>query len=328
MKSRTLDFFFKKSNGGQASILSVQNETHEQQQNPKGGKRNDIPTTNNNRPHKFVRVKLGDNVNHFVVERDPGLRKQINEYHPNDREKLMRDKVQEEIRKEIGEAKFCIILDESQDRAEREQMTIVLRFVDKFGILKEQFLDLVHVKNTASLTLKEELYQVFSYHNLNIKNVRGQGYDGASNMLGEFNGLKALISKDSPYAYYLMALLKDMMNYMLINQQSEIAHNVAHEGTKTGKGLNQIGNLQRATDTRWSSHLNSSTSLMRTFSATGKVLKTVIKEGNSEKCASVDAAYDCLMSFEFVFILHLMGELLGLTDNFCQAFTTSWLRHS
>ena len=103
------------------------------------------------------------------------------------------------------------------------------------------------------------------------------------------------------------------------NQQFEIAHNIAHEGTKTGKGLNQIGNLQRATDTQWSSHLNSITSLMRTFSATGKVLKTVIKEGNSEKCASVDAAYDCLMSFEFVFILHLMGELLRLTDNLCQA---------
>ena len=57
---------------------------------------------------------------------------------------------------------------------------------------------------------------------------------------------------------------------------------------------------------------------MRKFSATGKVLKIVIKEGNSEKCASADAAYDCLMSFEFVF-LHLMGELLGLTDNLCEA---------
>ena len=38
---------------------------------PEGRKRNDIPTTNNNRPHKFVRVELGDNVNHFVVERNP-----------------------------------------------------------------------------------------------------------------------------------------------------------------------------------------------------------------------------------------------------------------
>ena len=77
---------------------------------------------------------------------------------------IFASKVQEEVRKEIVEAKFCIILNESQDRAEREQMAIVLRFVDKFGILKERFFDLVHVKNTASLTLKEELYQVLSYH--------------------------------------------------------------------------------------------------------------------------------------------------------------------
>ena len=93
MKSRILDFFSKKSNGGQASIPSVQNETQEQQQNPAERKRNDITTTNNNRPHKFVRFKLGDNVNHFVVEHAPGLHKQINEYHPNDREKVMREYV-------------------------------------------------------------------------------------------------------------------------------------------------------------------------------------------------------------------------------------------
>ncbi|XLU31147.1 hypothetical protein S245_067213, partial [Arachis hypogaea] len=30
----------------------------------------------------------------------------------------------------------------------------------------------------------------------------GQGYDGASNMRGEWNGLQALFLKDSPQAYY------------------------------------------------------------------------------------------------------------------------------
>ena len=33
--------------------------------------------------------------------------------------------------------------------------------------------------------------------------MRGQGYDGASNMRGEFNGLKTLILKENPYAYYV-----------------------------------------------------------------------------------------------------------------------------
>jgi len=33
--------------------------------------------------------------------------------------------------------------------------------------------------------------------------VRGQGYDGASNMRGEFNGLRALIMRENSSAYYI-----------------------------------------------------------------------------------------------------------------------------
>ncbi|GKB46942.1 zinc finger MYM-type protein 1-like protein, partial [Tanacetum coccineum] len=36
-----------------------------------------------------------------------------------------------------------------------------------------------------------------------LKELRGQGYDGASNMRGEFNGLKALILKENESTYYV-----------------------------------------------------------------------------------------------------------------------------
>lgn len=39
------------------------------------------------------------------------------------------------IRKGIGNAKFCIIVDESRDESKREQMAIVLRFVVKDGFI-------------------------------------------------------------------------------------------------------------------------------------------------------------------------------------------------
>ncbi|KAK1372545.1 zinc finger MYM-type protein 1-like [Heracleum sosnowskyi] len=71
-------------------------------------------------------------------------------------------------------------------------MAIVVRFVDKSGFVRERFLDLVHVKDTTSLTLKTEICAILSHHNLNVQNIRGQGYDGASNMRGEWNGLQAL----------------------------------------------------------------------------------------------------------------------------------------
>ena len=44
---------------------------------------------------------------------------------------------------------------------------------------------------------------MFMDYNLTFAMVRGQGYDGASNMKGNSNGLKKLIMDESPSAYYV-----------------------------------------------------------------------------------------------------------------------------
>ncbi|KAK8321710.1 hypothetical protein V6Z11_A12G120300 [Gossypium hirsutum] len=84
--------------------------------------------------------------------------------------------------------------------------------------------------------------------------------------------------------------------------------------------MNQIGTLQRPGETRWSSHLNSITSLLKMYNATSAVLKN-LKNTASNYSQRGDAhnAYNRLRSFEFIFILHVMKEVLGITDNLCQA---------
>lgn len=69
-------------------------------------------------------------------------------------------KVNETIHKEIGNAKFCIIVDEARNESMNEQMAIVLRFVDKDGFVREHFCGLVHVSNTAAVTLQNGIYFV------------------------------------------------------------------------------------------------------------------------------------------------------------------------
>jgi len=44
---------------------------------------------------------------------------------------------------------------------------------------------------------------MISSHKLSISKLRGQGYDGASNMRGEFNGVHKLIRDENPYAFYV-----------------------------------------------------------------------------------------------------------------------------
>ncbi|CAL9019916.1 unnamed protein product [Prunus brigantina] len=113
-----------------------------------------------------------------------------------------------------------------------------------------------------------------------IEAVRGQGYDGASNMRGEWNGLQALILNDCSYAYYVhclahrlqLALIASSREVIHVHhfftkltsivnivgasckrndelknaQAAEIEHMIAIDELETGKGMNQIGTLQRA----------------------------------------------------------------------------------
>ncbi|TYG36709.1 hypothetical protein ES288_D13G084800v1 [Gossypium darwinii] len=176
-------------------------------------------------------------------------------------------------REEIGDRKFSIIVDEARDESKKEQMAIILRFVDKQG--------------------QNVIFDVLLQHSFDIQNIRGQCYDGVSNMRGEFYSLQALILNDCRYAYYV--------NYF------------AHR-------RNQIGTLQRPGETRWSSHLNSVTSLLKMYNATSTILEN-LKNITSNYSQRGDAhnAYNKLRSFEFIFILHMMKEVLGVTDNLCQA---------
>ena len=47
----------------------------------------------------------------------------------------MANRVQQMICEEVGDKYFCILIDETQDISKREQMTIILRFVNNHGIL-------------------------------------------------------------------------------------------------------------------------------------------------------------------------------------------------
>ncbi|KAH1046827.1 hypothetical protein J1N35_037611 [Gossypium stocksii] len=84
--------------------------------------------------------------------------------------------------------------------------------------------------------------------------------------------------------------------------------------------MNQIGTLQRPGETRWSSHLNSVTSLLKMYNATSIVLENLKNTAsNYSQRGEAHNAYNRLSSFEFIFILHIMKEVLGITDNLCQA---------
>ncbi|GAV70253.1 LOW QUALITY PROTEIN: Dimer_Tnp_hAT domain-containing protein/DUF4371 domain-containing protein, partial [Cephalotus follicularis] len=295
-----------------------------------------------------------EKVNEVVLNNAPKNAKYTSPPIQKDILHVISSNVRSVIRDEIGDAKFCLLVDEARDESKREQMSLVLRFVNKEGFVLERFFDLLHVKDTSASTLKEEIFATFSYHNLNIQNIRGQGYDGASNMRGEWNGLQALILNDCPYAYYVHCLAHRLqlalvsasrevisVHHFFLNlafiinivgasckrndelhaaQVAEIELLISIDELDTGSGVNHIGTLQRAGDTRWSSHFCSVSSLLRLYNPTCTVLGKIVEDGSTySQRGEACVAYDLLTSFEFVFILYLLKEIMEITDILYQA---------
>ena len=98
---------------------------------------------------------------------------------------------------------FSILVDESHDILVKEQMSLVLHYVNKKEIIIERFLGIVHVVSTTASSLKYAIKCLLCEHNLSLSKLRGQDYNGASNMQGDINGLKTLILKENKLAFYV-----------------------------------------------------------------------------------------------------------------------------
>ncbi|XP_058758385.1 uncharacterized protein LOC131631618 [Vicia villosa] len=107
------------------------------------------------------------------------------------------------IMEELGERQIFVLIDESRDISVKEQMAVMLRILNDKGKVVERFIALHHVKYTTSEAQKDALYGILDRHTLCISRIRGQGYDGTSNMRGEFNGLQRKILDKNPYAFYV-----------------------------------------------------------------------------------------------------------------------------
>ncbi|XP_023745466.1 uncharacterized protein LOC111893639 [Lactuca sativa] len=237
---------------------------------------------------------------------------------------LISTTVRKMICAEINGGKFCLLVDEARDQSNKEQMSIVLRFLNKDGFIMERFFGLVHVPDTTAKTLKNAIYSVLSRNNLDLKSIRGQGYDGANNMralVAASQGVVALQKFFTRLSFVInvVGASSKRTDQHRDAQAEEIAYKISIDELETGRGLNQIGTLQRAGDTRCSSHRKSVLSLIKMFSPTCEVLLKIIKDGTGSIKGDVDSAYEAITTFEFIFVLHLEKEIMKITDLLCQS---------
>ncbi|XP_035837174.1 zinc finger MYM-type protein 1-like [Helianthus annuus] len=256
-----------------------------------------------------------------------------------------------QILEELGDDVFSLLVDESCDVSKKEQMAVVIRFVDKVGIVKERFIGLVHVKETSAITLKTAIDDILARYGLSLKRIRGQGYDGASNMSGEFNGLRALILKENVSAFYIHCFAHQLQLVVVAvahkhtpiwrvfetitcltnavcassKRQDMLRENQRRQLEKmedvlcTGSGLNQEMTLSRPGDTRWNSHYKTLSRLISLYPNIMEVLGWLVETGQTLPCSrQADGLLEDMKKYDFVFYIHLMEHILNITHTLSQ----------
>ena len=117
---------------------------------------------------------------------------------------VIRDVIAERIIKEVKNAQFFSILaDEACDISNKEQQSLVLRFVDENNEIREEIICFLHCDSGLSGELLAKLIMDKTHKlGLSVDKCRGQGYDGAGSMAGRVKGVAAQISTIYKFAVY------------------------------------------------------------------------------------------------------------------------------
>ena len=83
---------------------------------------------------------------------------------------------------------------------------------------------------------------------------------------------------------------------------------------RSGQGLNQETNLKRLSDTRWGSYYGTILNLILIFSDVVDVLEIIEEDGLSDQKVEAQSIMRSILSFEFVFALHLMRNILEIIN--------------
>ncbi|XP_033123564.1 zinc finger MYM-type protein 1-like [Anneissia japonica] len=122
----------------------------------------------------------------------------------NEMLKLMAHQVLRQILQQINSSPFFTVMaDGNTDRSNRVKLTLVIRWVNDNFVVSEECLGLYYLSATNAKSIVNAIKDTITLFKIPLTKLRGQCYDGCSNMAGAKAGVATMIQKIEPRAVFM-----------------------------------------------------------------------------------------------------------------------------
>lgn len=251
---------------------------------------------------------------------------------------IIGDHIRSNIINKVKSAKwFTVIADEVTDVSNKEQLSLVLRYVNPDdGLLREDLVDFIECQSGISgQALSDMILAKLGSYGLELSLMRGQCYDGAGNMSGINVGASTLITNKYPLALYLhcashclnLAVVSGLENTLVRNMMGvvrragtffdahpkrQLALEKAINETQPAANKKKLGDLCR---TRWVQRLDALEAFQQLHSSVVACMESICEAGPRYwSTDSVTDAKGLLLSItasDFISALVVTNKCLG-----------------
>ncbi len=249
--------------------------------------------------------------------------------------RIMGDMLRKRISNEVKQAGFFSLLaDESKDASKKEQLAIIVRYVDENAIIHERFLTFVEATSLTAESLTAYLISTLTEHRLDPAYIVSQGYDGASVMSGSCSGVQQRLKEVAPcavyihcYAHKLNLALVDcvksiqfacdffcLLEALYVFISTSKAHNVFVAKQKELHPEKQVHRLQRLSDTRWACRQGAVNAICCTYDSLLATLEDISEGVDRAKAVEATGLLQ-IKSFKFLLLLIMFDRILTCTKS-------------
>eukprot|EP00112_Aurelia_sp_Birch-Aquarium-sp1_P023908 Seg732.10 transcript_id=Seg732.10/GoldUCD/mRNA.D3Y31 product="52 kDa repressor of the inhibitor of the protein kinase" protein_id=Seg732.10/GoldUCD/D3Y31 len=253
--------------------------------------------------------------------------------------RLCGDSVLKSLTQEIRDAKyFSVLADEAADISKIEQMSVVVRFVDKESNIREEFLGFTQCSEGLSgEAIAKTIKQALDDFGLDIEKCRGQGYDGAGSMAGKCSGAAVNIQREYPKALYVhcrshvlnlcvasackIQMVKNMMGHVRVVSAFFNVHPkrfaLLCENIKSLLPEANHSNLIDVCRTRWVARIDGLDIFIELFEpivqSLADIKDNVQGNWNPDSCRDASGLYYGTVAFQFIVTLIVVYRCLAWT---------------